>query len=212
VRTSTIVALALLCAAVTAGACTPQGDPAIGSEGFRDDFNRRDLGALWTNTGGNYQIREGKLWVRGARNKPLWLRRRLPRDARIELTVQSDTADGDIKIEAWGDGTSRAESVEYTATSYVAIFGGWGNTLNVLARMEEHGHDRVVGVRKRVEPHTAYHLKIERRGSVVQMWVDGQLLARMDDPNPLEGRGHEYFAFNNWESELTFDDLRITPL
>lgn len=207
----TIVVAGLLVAA-TVGACTPQGDPSIGSEGFRDDFNRRDLGALWTNTGGNYQIRDGKLYVRGARNKPLWLRRRLPRDARIEVTVQSDSPEGDIKIEAWGDGTSRAESVEYTATSYVVIFGGWGNSLNVLARMEEHGHDRVVGARKRVEPHTPYHLKIERRGSVVTMWVDDQQIARMDDPNPLEGRGHEYFAFNNWESELWFDDLRITPL
>jgi hypothetical protein len=34
----------------------------------------------------------------------------------------------------------------------------------------------------------------------------------MDDPNPLEGRGHDHFAFNDWEANLSFDNLRITPL
>jgi len=199
--------LSLACAA-----CTPQGDPSIGSEGFHDAFDRRDLGPLWTNTGGNYQIRDGHLWVRGARNKPLWLRRRLPRDARIELVAQSASPDGDIKFEVWGDGTSKAETVSYTATSYVVILGGWSNTLNVLARMNEHGEDRVVGPRMHIEPNHPYHVKVERRGSVVTVWVDDRQLMRMDDPDPLEGRGHEYFGINDWDAELSFDDLRITPL
>ena len=34
----------------------------------------------------------------------------------------------------------------------------------------------------------------------------------LDDPSPLEGAGHEYFAFNNWETDTWFDNLTITPL
>lgn len=193
-------------------ACVPQGDPGIGPEGFTDDFERRELGEQWHNTGGPYELRDGKLHVRGARNKPLWLRRTLPRDVRIEFDVRSDSDAGDIKVEVFGDGESRATSVSYTATSYVIIFGGWNNTLNVIARMDEHGDDRVVGPRFPVVKGHTYRFKIERRGSVIEAWADGRSLGRMDDPQPLEGRGHDHFAFNNWESDLWFDNLRITPL
>jgi len=34
----------------------------------------------------------------------------------------------------------------------------------------------------------------------------------MSDPNPLQGRGHDHFGFNNWQSDLWFDNLKITPL
>ena len=32
------------------------------------------------------------------------------------------------------------------------------------------------------------------------------------DEHPLEGMGHEYFGFNNWETDTWFDNLVITPL
>ncbi len=199
-------------ALVLAFACTPQGDPAIGADGFRDDFDRDNLGDLWHNTGGPYQIRDGELHVRGARNKPLWLRRVLPRDARITVDVRSESPEGDIKVEAWGDGTSRATSESYTATSYVFIFGGWNNSTNVIARMNEHGQDRVVGQRKPVVEGQDYQLKIERDGNTVRFFVDDELIATMEDDEPLEGRGHDHFAFNNWQSDLYFDNLVIEPL
>ena len=61
-------------------------------------------------------------------------------------------------------------------------------------------------------PGRTYHMKIERKGDTISAWVDGELLARMKDPDPLAGSGHEYFAFNNWQAELWFDNLKITPL
>lgn len=193
-------------------ACTPQGDPGIGADGFRDEFDRAQLGDHWHNTGGPWQIRDGALHVRGARNRPLWLRRTLPRDVRVEFDVTSDSPEGDIKVEVFGDGSSRATSESYTATSYVVIFGGWGNSTNVIARMDEHGADRAVGPRRPVEPGRTYHLVIERQGDTIRAEVDGELLAEMEDPEPLEGRGHDHFAFNNWQSDLIFDNLEITPL
>ncbi len=192
--------------------CTPQGDPAIGPDGFTDDFERSSLGDAWHNTGGPYRLRDGWLNVRGARNRPLWLRRRLPRDVRVTFDVKSESPEGDIKVELFGDGTSRATAESYTATSYVVIFGGWGNSLNIIARMDEHADDRAVGPRRPVEPGHVYHMKIERRGDTITAWADDQQLASMTDPEPLEGRGHEYFAFNNWETDLWFDNLRIEPL
>ena len=192
--------------------CTPQGDPAIGPDGFTDDFEREDLGDHWHNTGGRYRIQDGWLNVQGARNRPLWLRRRLPRDVRIELDVRSESPQGDIKVEVFGDGSSRATSESYTATSYVVIFGGWNNTTNLIARLDEHGDDRAVGPSRRVEPGRTYRLRIEREGDTITAWVDDQQLAQMVDPDPLEGRGHDHFAFNDWEADLWFDNLRIEPL
>ena len=209
---ATLLLVTLTTAALSAVACTPQGDPGIGPEGFSDDFERGELGDQWNNTGGNYSIRDGQLRVDGARNKPLWLRRKLPNDVVIEFDTKSDSKDGDIKIELFGDGVSKAESVSYTATGYVVIFGGWKNTLNVLARMNEHGDDRVVGEAYKVVPGQTYHMKIERRGATITAWVDGRKLVSMTDAEPLMGPGRDHFGFNNWQAPLTFDNLRVKPL
>jgi hypothetical protein len=209
-RASTCGLLSLLL--LGAAACTPQGDPGLGPQGFSDDFERSELGPDWNNTGGPYSIRKGLLRVKGARNKPLWLRRVLPRDVRISVDVRSESPEGDIKLELFGDGVSKAETTSYTATSYVVIFGGWNNSLNVLARMNEHGDDRVVGPSYKVVQGKTYHMKIERRGATLRAWVDDHELAHMTDPKPLEGPGHDHFAFNNWQSELWFDNLRIEAL
>jgi hypothetical protein len=192
-------------------ACVPRGDPAL--EGtFTDDFERKDIGPMWRSTGGPYSILNGELKVRGAHNKPLWLRRTLPRDARLEFDVRSESPEGDIKVEVYGDGLSRANAESYTATSYVVIFGGWSNSLNLIARLDEHGEDRSIGPRRKVEQGHKYHMKIERKGDTITAWVDDQLLAQMKDKNPLWGAGHDHFAINNWSTELYFDNLKITPL
>jgi hypothetical protein len=206
----TVVRIELLCL-VGLFACTPQGDPGLAA-GFADDFERDTLGDDWNNTGGNYSVRDGQLKVQGARNKPLWLRRTLPHDVLIEFDARSDSPDGDIKVEIFGDGVSKAESTSYTATSYVLIVGGWRNSLNVLARMNEHGDDRVVGAAHKVVPGQTYHMKIERRGATISAWMDGQKLVSLTDPEPLSGPGHDHFGFNNWQVPLTFDNLRIKPL
>ena len=202
--------LALL-GAVLVG-CTPQGDPAIGPEGFHEDFTAAKLSEAWNNTGGNYRLQDGQLHVKGARNRPLWLSRTLPHDVRIEVDVRSQSPEGDIKLEVFGDGQSKATEDSYTATSYVIIFGGWDNTTNLIARMDEHGDDRAVGPKRKVELGRTYRMRVERKGETIQAWVDDQPLASMTDPDPLYGPGHDHFAFNNWESDLYFDNLRIEPL
>jgi hypothetical protein len=191
--------------------CTPQGDPGIGT-GFSDDFERTQIGSAYEATGGNWRIENGELRVQGAKNHPLWLLRTLPREVRVEFDVRSESPDGDIKVEIFGDGASFAKSDSYTATSYVIIFGGWNNSRNVLARMDEHGHDRVVGKQRKVEPGRVYRFRIERMDGIVTVWVDDEVLMQMEDSEPLQGRGHDHFGFNNWQSNLCFDNLKVTPL
>jgi hypothetical protein len=183
------------------------------TEPFSDTFERQEVGEQYSNTGGPYAIQDGKLRVKGAYNHPLWLRSALPRDAVIEVDVTSKTPDGDIKLEAWGDGQSHATSKgAYLATSYVFIFGGWNNQISALCRMDEHAADREERKDVKVEPGRTYHWKIKRKGNKVEWFIDGEPFLSMDDPAPLEGSRHRYLGFNNWQSEVLFDNLKITPL
>jgi hypothetical protein len=179
---------------------------------FADPFDRFELGSDYFNTGGPYQIADGKLNIKGARNHPLWLKKKLPRNAVIELSVTSKSPEGDIKVEAWGDGQSYATTDAYTATSYVFIFGGWGNAISALCRLNEHGGDRKERRDVKVEPGRSYRWKIQRKGNKVEWFIDGKPFLSLDDPQPLQGEDHAYFGFNNWESDLSFDNLKISPL
>jgi hypothetical protein len=190
---------------------------------FADSFDRSDPGPDWNITGAGWSIKEGRLCVSGAHNHPAWLRRRLPVNARIEFEATSSSPEGDLKAEAWGDGASSATSAAYrNATSYIVIFGGWKNTMHVLARLDEHATDRT---ELRVEPgetdpraqpvlpDRAYRFKIERSdGRTVRYFVDDIEILSLKDPNPLTGVGHDHFGFNDWQVPACFDNLTITPL
>lgn len=203
--------LPLLFAAAFATASCSKPKPI--TDTFSDDFERQQLGEDYHNTGGPYRIEEGKLRVKGAFNKPLWLRRPLPRNAEISFTVKSDSRAGDIKVEAWGDGkTFATHKGAYLASSYVFIFGGWGNAIAALCRLDEHGKDRLERRDLKVKAGQTYHFKIRRQGKRVEWFIDGKLFLALDDSAPLEGEHHRYFGFNNWDSDLTFDNLRIKAL
>jgi len=176
-----------------------------------DDFQRAELGEAWQTTGGNWRIENGELVIDHAYNHPLWLRRPIPEDAVIELDCWSNDDVGDLKVEAWGDGKSFSTTTSYTATSYVFIFGGWKNQISAIARMNEHGADRRTRMDVRVEKGKRYHWRIARRGGHIDWQIDGKPFLSFDDPRPIEGRAHSYFGFNDWEAELHFDNLKITP-
>ena len=63
----------------------------------------------------------------------------------------------------------------------------------------------------RVEPNRSYHFTITRRGGALDWTIDGRPFLAWTDPEPLAGPGHEYLAVNDWEAELTFDNLTIRP-
>lgn len=201
-------------------------DPLI-EEPFSDDFERADgtaeLGPHWRPTSGAWAISSGRLCGENARNHPVWLARRLPVNARIEFHASSESADGDIKAELWGDGRSAASGQSYIdATSYLTIFGGWKNSFHVLARLDEHAPGRqeiklVSGGAdprtNKVAPHRVYQFRVERRDGRTLRWqVDDMDILTLRDDEPLSGPGHEHFGFNDWQVRVCFDNLRVTPL
>lgn len=238
--------------ALLAAACVPEGPPTVDTsapppvkppttarataakaaslpvrppitEVFEDTFDRSELGPDYSALSPAWKIVSNKLCVRGARNKGVWLLRKLPTNARIEVDAVSESPDGDIKLEAWGDGATGATGASYTnATSYLAILGGWKNTKHVLARLDEHGEDRMeLAVdpssdderQRAIAPGQPYHFEIERTDGIhVRMSVGGALYFELRDDEPLEGAGHEHLAFNDWDTPVCFDNLKITPL
>lgn len=184
-----------------------------------------ELGPDWIVVPGSsaWRIDQGKLCGRNARNKGVWLNRTLPVNARIEFDAMSDSPEGDLKAEVWGDGQTGATAISYTnATSYLVIFGGWKNTLHVLARLNEHGTDRkeiqvkasTDEFRERAVAHgQTYRFKIERSdGKTIRWWVNDVEMLSFEDPSPLTGTTHDHFGFNNWQVRVCFDNVRVTAL
>ncbi len=198
-------------------AAKPLGD------GFSDGFDRAELGPDWNNTGGPvYRLEGGKLTFAMAHNHPLWLNRALPRDVRVDFDCAGLSPEGDLKVELFGDGAKYEndddvrQDVQYTSSGYIFIFGGWHNQLSTLVRQMEHAwqYDKRVPRRSdvHVEPGRSYHWTLTRKGAHLEWLLDGKLFLAADDPAPLEGPGHDRFAFEGWESPASCDNLKIVPL
>jgi hypothetical protein len=207
---------------------------------YADSFS--DPGTVernYFNTGGHWRVLKGQLLSPGVRNNPLWLEAALPENVRVEFDVRSESPEGDIKVELFGDGTDHA-------SGYVFIHGGWNNTLSIIARMDEHGRSLAnleadarrlaqerglaqtdvvstgvfkPGTRMRVEAHPfpvqigrTYRWAIERRDGHLSWSIDGRPFMDFKDPFPLKGKGHDRFGFSSWDADLYFDNLQVTPL
>jgi hypothetical protein len=214
-------------------ACKVKDPPPV-TEMWTDAFDRETIGGNYYKTGPGFAVTDGAMSAHGGHNHPLWLRKKLPRDVRIEFDCWSNEPRGDIKIELFGDGKSfDPDGGAYTATGYEVIFGGWYNSKSIIARLDEHGKDVIARQLPKVVAKQHYHWKIERLGKTVKWFVAGTAppfggaagreqvpavddmqtpFLLYDDPHPLEGTGHEYFGFNNWETDTWFDNLVITPL
>lgn len=182
----------------------------VGALVFSDDFERAEIGPAWSRgTGesgsGAWEIKEG--WVHGSalKNDPLWLATALPTNVRVEFDARALTPTGDLKVEIFGDG-------ENHASGYVLIFGGWNNSLDVIARLDEHGDDRLARSTRRVEPNRTYRMAVERAGGTLKWFVDGEPFMTYADAEPLVGPSHAYFAFSNWMAAVAFDNVRVFRL
>ena len=104
-------------------------DPPPILDRWDDNFERDSVGSNYYVTGEGYRVGDGALSAKGAHNHPLWLRKKLPRDVRIEFDCWSNEPRGDIKVEVFGDGHSfDPDGGRYTATGYEVILGGWFNS------------------------------------------------------------------------------------
>lgn len=190
---------------------------------YADDFSSPErLAENYSSTGGLWRIENGELKSPGVRNNPLWLKAALPQNVAVEFDARSESPEGDIKVELFGDGSDHA-------TGYVFIHGGWNNSMSIIARLDEHGKDfdqlkragtvftektrmRVQANPFKVERGRVYRWRIERRGGLITWTIDGQPFMSFDDPVPLTGPGNDRFGFSSWDATLIFDNLKIEPL
>ena len=180
---------------------------------FEDHFEGDTISNAWNATHPEgVRVENGVLKLSDLQNRPLWLAQSLPDEVRIEFDTWATTEEGDVKVELAGDGTSVATSMNYVATGYVLVFGGWNNTLNAICRQREHGRDRQTTTEPKVEPGRRYHWTITRSGGELRWELDGEELLVFEDSQPLRGDGHDHFAFSGWEAETHFDNLVIEAL
>lgn len=181
---------------------------------FKDDFERTDVGDQYLQAepdlnwkAGTWKIEGGRLVGLDIHNAGLWLQVPLPDKVRIDVDVRAETDVGDLKVEVFGDGRTHQ-------SGYIAIMGGWKNTVNCLARRDEHSEERKQDARcgpgnRCVEPEMEYHWTFVRTDNALKWYVDGRLFLVYDDQHPVQGR---HFAFGNWEAKGTFDNLEIRDL
>ncbi|MCC7074503.1 MAG: hypothetical protein IT383_24565 [Deltaproteobacteria bacterium] len=171
---------------------------------FADDFNRDVLGVRYR-AAGSWRVVDGALASVGDHNQPLWLEVPLARNVRVEFTAWSRSSAVDTKVEIFGDGL-RHES------GYIVILGGWQNTISTIARLDEH-EPRRVELRKKWEVGRRYRWTVQRTdGATLELFIDGERVLAYQDQAPLYGPSNNRLAFTSWESEVSYDDLVITPL
>lgn len=171
---------------------------------YQDRFEREELGPDWQISGGQWKIDRGQVYTTGANNAPLFLNVDLPADLVVEVDVMSESDIVDSKIELMTDGRTHQ-------SGYIFILGGWGNRLSVIARLDEHGADRIVKEPTGVTGKRAYQWRIEKKGGELRWLIDQKPYMSFSDPKPLDGPGHNRLAFSNWQNQVRYDNLRIWP-
>ncbi len=170
---------------------------------YTDNFDRTELGPDWLPSGGHWTIEQGAVYTTGANNAPLFLKVDLPDDVIVEVDITSDTTAVDAKIELMTDGRKHQ-------SGYVFILGGWNNTISAIARLDEHGTDRVEKKPTGVTGKKGYRWRIEKRGGSIKWFIDDALYMTFEDKEPLHGPGHNRLGFSNWQNQLRYDNLKIT--
>ncbi len=212
-----VIAFALaLCVAIAIDG-SPDGPSTGGALIYEATFDDGAIGDEWAQSepdlgwkAGAWKIVDGRLEARDIHNAALWLQTPLPERVRIEFDARALSDEGDVKAEVFGDGRTHQ-------SGYILIHGGWKNTINTIARQDEHGEDRkedrrCAGRKGRVmcvEPDVDYRWTIERTDGELRWYLDGVLFLTYDDAHPVQGR---HFAFNNWEAPVRYDNLRIYDL
>lgn len=194
-----LVALALL------PACQVRDPPPVTGR-WQDTFERGSIGRNYRQTGPGYALAAGRLTATDAHGRPLWLRKRLPHDVRVELDAGTSDPAGELRVELFGDGEGDPEGPQPVASGYAFALTG------SEARLDRPGALPTTATVARGAATT--HWKLERSGRTVRWFVGDMQHAVLTyvDPRPLEDDTHAYFGFVDGTDATWFDNLVITPL
>ncbi len=176
---------------------------------FEDQFERGEIGDQWTvKHAGEWTVDNGALKAtvvaeEEARNQGLWLNKPLPAKVRVVFQSRSLSKVGDTKCEIF------ATEQKHEA-GYSIIFGGWSNTINTITRRGEHEPTRVIqSEHQKVEQGRTYTWTVVRTDNAVRWYIDGRFMIAYDDAEAVRGT---FFGFNNWATDVRFDNVQVYAL
>ncbi len=181
--------------------CSP---PVTVSVPFYDDFERdRPQDNWYMLENADWEIKDGALHSKNARNVPLWLKLKLPENVIIEFDAWAEKTNFcDLKCEIFADGRIHA-------SGYIVILGGWKNQISTIARLDEHEKERIEKRPTECDPSAKHHFKIIRYNGKIEWFLDEKLYMERIDKEPLVGKRHNRFAFSNWMTDAYYDNLSI---
>ena len=169
---------------------------------FEDKFDRATLGKSWEIDTDKWKVKDKALHIQNAENAGCWLKRSLPEKVRVEFDIRTQSKDGDLKCEIFGKNADHE-------SGYIVILGGWKNSTSIIARLDEHGSDRLETTKTVVTPGKNHHFSLVRTDDALHWFVDGKHVLTYDDAEPLRGKK---FGFNNWATPAVIDNLKIYDL
>ncbi len=106
--------------------------------------------------------------------------------------VRSERSPADLNVTVCGNGAD-------VCTGYTFVFAGWGKKKNALYRngekIAEQPYRRDLWAN--IDVHQDwFHIRIERRGARLVVFVEGQKLFQYDDPEPLPGGHVAFWTYN----------------
>jgi serine/threonine protein kinase/TolA-binding protein len=169
---------------------------------FSDNFEREELGKNWKVISGDWKIKDGRLYIKGAaQNNYLLCNQKI--SGNIRLIYEGyfvGEKGGDISCFICGDeGMLDGEG-------YFFGFGAHNNTANLIQRKFV---DLVTTKKFLPRSRKKYTVMVEREGSKLRMFVNRKLLLEYTDPSPLTGENHARFGLYTWDSEVYFDNFRV---
>jgi hypothetical protein len=174
--------------------------------GIWDVTNRWQCDPRWTFFSGRSSLNLAAIW-----NKL-----KLPGDVTLDFYVgpKMDSARGknyeyasDMNCTLSGDGSD-------LSSGYSFLFGGFGNTKTVLLRenkivaegnwkgagsqgYQQAGQPALIPSARMSIHHTWFHLKAQRKGNRLRLWIEDQLIIDYTDDKPLTGDRVALWTWNN---------------
>ena len=176
-----------------------------------EDFSKVDAADLlgrWEAIGGQHEIVDGELRMRGGEPQILLLKRDVSGDVRIEFECYEEglyLSDvgcflGAIRL---------ANRRQVPASGYELKYGAYENTSNVLMRSD------IKVWTERVSPitrGTKYRVLAERIGSRLRLVVNDQEIFKYSDPDPLSGSDRTAVGILGWRADSRYTRVKVLTL